>query len=154
MITRSDSSSLGTDPVSLSDDVHTVEIRKVITRNGERLEIATVDTTNRIQIDPLGLESLSWQHPRELAQLLRSEYMPSHDNTESGSVINDLELVNEFSHVMAHHIRANGDDFLDIIAPEIGHKIRLPPSILAALSEHDTHLFSQFLETPFGPDDH
>lgn len=53
--------------------------KKIFTRNGERLEIASPPRLGfRIQLDPLELESLSWQTKESLSRFLEDPYGPGH----------------------------------------------------------------------------
>ncbi len=52
--------------------------KKIFTRNGERLEIASPRLGFRIQLDPLELESLSWQTKESLSRFLEDPYGPGH----------------------------------------------------------------------------
>lgn len=52
-------------------------MRKVDTRNGERLEIASPKLGHRIRLDALELEALSWQDHRSLSRLLERPLGPS-----------------------------------------------------------------------------
>lgn len=47
-----------------------VECRKVYTRNGERLEIRAPKRDGWIRLDPVELESLTWQTPELFSALL------------------------------------------------------------------------------------
>ncbi|POR05985.1 dihydrodiol dehydrogenase [Diaphorobacter sp. LR2014-1] len=51
-----------------------VKIRKVYTRNGERLEIYSPKLKRSIQLDPLALESLTWQDPEVFTKFLAKPF--------------------------------------------------------------------------------
>ena len=55
-----------------------VTVDKVYTRNGERLEIASPRLGFRIQLDPLELESLSWQTKESFSRFLQDPFGPGH----------------------------------------------------------------------------
>jgi len=67
----------GEEPVVISNEFAVVEVRKVYTRNGERLEIAAPKLGRAIRLDPLELESLTWQEHPFFSQLLRSPLGPA-----------------------------------------------------------------------------
>ena len=140
--------------VSLGDDRTTVTVRKVRTRNGARLEIALVESGSTIRLDPLALESLSWQDPAELAAELLDE--PADDRagtpTRADDTLCEFTLVNEFADVTVRGASGTDGDVLELVAPKVGHRIRLTPDILGAIAERDIELFSTFLETPYGPE--
>ncbi len=137
--------------VPVGDGAATVLVRKVHTRNGERLELVDEAAETRIRIDPLALESLAWQEPDELAALLPAGTAAAPPTAE-GVPLFEFTLVNEFSEVAVHGREADGAAFVELVAPRVGHRIRLVPAVLAALAARDTHLFSAFLEEPYGPE--
>lgn len=55
--------------IEIRDDSGVVYVRKVYTRNGERLEIEVPESGHRIRLDPIELESLTWQTKEALATL-------------------------------------------------------------------------------------
>jgi len=61
---------------TIANEFATVTVEKVYTRNGERLEIASARLGYRIQLDPLELESLSWQPKDTFSQFLYYPYGP------------------------------------------------------------------------------
>jgi len=67
----------GEDPVLISNEFAVVRVRKVYTRNGERLEIVAPKLGHVIRLDPLELESLTWQDHAYFSQLLRSPLGPA-----------------------------------------------------------------------------
>ena len=69
----------GTPPgewLQVANEFTTARVRKVWTRNGERLEIASHKMGTRILLDPLELESLTWQDPETFSSLLKDPYGP------------------------------------------------------------------------------
>jgi hypothetical protein len=62
--------------LQLANEFATVEVRKVLTPNGERLEIRSPRLGHMIRLDPLELESLSWQTHESLSRLLAEPYGP------------------------------------------------------------------------------
>jgi hypothetical protein len=63
---RSRAEDVGT--ILLSNEFTTVRVRKVLTRNGERLEIEAPKSGTVIQLDPIELESLTWQEPEVFSE--------------------------------------------------------------------------------------
>ncbi|MED4601063.1 hypothetical protein P9314_10150 [Paenibacillus validus] len=51
-----------------------VLIKKVYTRNGERLEITSPKLNQSILLDPLALESLTWQEPEVFTEFLAKPF--------------------------------------------------------------------------------
>ncbi len=65
------------DYIEISNEFATALVRKVQTRNGARLEIFAPKMEHRVYLDALLLESLSWQTPETLSELLESPFGPS-----------------------------------------------------------------------------
>jgi hypothetical protein len=64
------------DVLTIANEFTSVRVRKVATRNGERLQIHSAKLGFTIQLDPLELESLTWQTPDTFCELLRDPYGP------------------------------------------------------------------------------
>ena len=55
--------------IQISNEFADIRIRKVYTRNGERLQI---EAPRRILLDAVQLEALTWQTPDTFSQFLRA----------------------------------------------------------------------------------
>jgi hypothetical protein len=66
--------------VELSNEFATVRVRRVFTRNGVRLEIRSPRLGRAIRLDPLSLESLTWQPMETFSNFLRHPFGPSSDD--------------------------------------------------------------------------
>lgn len=66
-------------PVTITNEFTTIQVRKVHTRNGERLEIHSPKLGFTTHLDPLELESLTWQPPETFSRLLETPYGPEGD---------------------------------------------------------------------------
>lgn len=64
---------------SIANEFTTVEVRKVTTRNGERLLVRSTKLGFAVALDPLELESLTWQDASLFSELLRTPYGPEAD---------------------------------------------------------------------------
>jgi hypothetical protein len=60
----------------ISNEFASVTVRKVFTRNGERLEIESKGLDLRIRLDALQLESLTWQRADLFSALLQTPLEP------------------------------------------------------------------------------
>ena len=60
----------------LANEFAEVLVRKVNTRNGVRLEIVAPKLGRRIFLDPVELESLTWQTPETFSSFLRTPFGP------------------------------------------------------------------------------
>lgn len=69
------------EPMLISNEFALVSIRKVYTRNGERLEIVAPKGGSAIRLDPLELESLTWQRHEFFSTLLRNPLGPTSERT-------------------------------------------------------------------------
>ena len=136
----------------------TVAISKIITPCGTRIEISAPDTGNGIRLDPLELESLTWQSPESLREILgtdvSTEVKALIQESSTGAVTGGGETIqvgNEFADVEVRKKEVNGTEVLNIVSPKLNYSTNIPAVVLHALTAHDATLFSQFLETPFGP---
>ena len=64
------------EPLELANEYAAVQVRKVRTRNGERLEIVSPKTGRAIRLCPLELESLTWQTHETFSEFLRTPFGP------------------------------------------------------------------------------
>jgi hypothetical protein len=61
----------------LTNEYATVRVRRVHTRNGVRLELTSVKLGTSIRLDPLALESLTWQTSETFSRFLRHPFGPA-----------------------------------------------------------------------------
>jgi hypothetical protein len=64
------------EPVELANEYAAVQVRKVHTRNGVRLEILSPKLGRGIRLCPLELEALTWQDHEMFSELLRTPFGP------------------------------------------------------------------------------
>jgi hypothetical protein len=62
--------------MELSNEFAHVEVRRVRTRNGVRLEIRSPRLGRAIRLCPLALESLTWQDERTFSRFLETPFGP------------------------------------------------------------------------------
>ncbi|CAM3486041.1 dihydrodiol dehydrogenase [Hydrogenibacillus schlegelii] len=62
--------------LEVANEFTVVHVQKVKTRNGERLEIYSPRLGYRIQLDPLELESLTWQTTETFSRFLETPFGP------------------------------------------------------------------------------
>lgn len=65
--------------LTIANEFTTIRVRKVRTRNGERLEVSSAKLGFSIRLDPLELEALTWQGPELFSGLLHTPYGPEDD---------------------------------------------------------------------------
>lgn len=63
-------------PINVANEFADIWVRKVYTRNGERLEISAPRRGYRILLDAVELESLTWQTAETFSRFLRSSVGP------------------------------------------------------------------------------
>ena len=66
-------SSGDTEPLIIANEFVDVEVRRVHTRNGVRLEIHSPRRGTTIRLDAMVLDALTWQEPEVFSEMLRSE---------------------------------------------------------------------------------
>ena len=67
------------DPLVVSNEFATVTVRKVRTRNGERLEIRSHSHDRAIRLDAIALEALTWSDALTVGQGLETPLGPEDD---------------------------------------------------------------------------
>ena len=66
----------GDEPFELANEYATVTVRMVYSRNGARLEIVAPRLGRGIRLDPVELETLTWQPHETFSQWLRTPFGP------------------------------------------------------------------------------
>ena len=66
----------GSDPVEFANEYATVQVRRVNTRNGVRLEIVSPALGRGIRLCPLELETLTWQSHETFSKFLETPFGP------------------------------------------------------------------------------
>ena len=66
----------GDEPFELANEYALVNVRRVYTRNGVRLEIVAPRLGRGIRLDPVELETLTWQSHDTFSQWLRTPFGP------------------------------------------------------------------------------
>jgi hypothetical protein len=62
--------------IEVSNEFAIVSVRKVLTRNGARLEIHSPRLGHKIRLDALALESLTWQPMETFTKFLETPFGP------------------------------------------------------------------------------
>jgi hypothetical protein len=133
-----------------------IVMRHLETGMGERVEfVATADDghTDRLQADALALESLAWQDDDAFTELFDTEYSPPIVE-DSMTAEHTITVTNEYAHAELRCLRKSTTGYLEVKAPKKRERILLDATGLSALARQDHSVFSDFLETPHGPDDH
>ena len=144
------------DYTEISNESAIALVRKVRTRNGVRMEIYSPESEKRVYLDPLLIESLSWQTPETFSDTL--EGPPEIARTEQGEAQieaeNDYtEFTNEFAYTLVRKVRIRDGARLEILSPKLDYQTYLDAPLLESLTWQTTATFSRFLEEPYGPRD-
>jgi hypothetical protein len=141
--------------LSVNDENGTIEIQKLVSQ-GERLEIT--DGHDVVKLDSLLLEGLSWQRERGvLAKVVGPMDDPDPVPLTGGDpdeAVEPISISNEYSHTTIRKVRTDAGEGIRIETPARGTSINLGVRTLRALtSVSDTYVFSEWFQTPFGPED-
>jgi hypothetical protein len=164
-----DSGNGGAEGFDLGDERAVVHVRPVRTRNGMRLEIRSPRLRHEVRLDPIALESLTWQGPETFRRLLEDPNRPTGGDPSRSDAPEEFcaaypidgeqthtdppaefALSNEFATV---YLRREGPH-LGIRSPRLKHGVSLGPEALESLTWQGPETFSEFLKTPFGPEEH
>lgn len=66
----------------VANEFAVVSLRKVYTRNGERLEIRSLGHDQSVLLDAIALEALTWSSPLEVGRGLETPFGPDPSNPE------------------------------------------------------------------------
>jgi hypothetical protein len=130
-----------------------VQLEKVATRMGDRLEVRSTRSGESVRIDALALEALSWQEfdevlPSENSVSQSSDHrISAYSNGEEVSLPHEMQFRNEYA---LADVTVKNDE-VKVASPKIGFYIPLPYEMLEWLSNQNSDIFSEFLENPFGP---
>jgi len=68
------------DTIIVSNEFATVSVRKVRTRNGERLEIASLSHGRSVRLDAIALEALTWSDALTVGRGLETPLGPEEES--------------------------------------------------------------------------
>lgn len=137
------------DEFTLESDRGSVAVRKLRTPNGERLELD--DGDDRIRLDALELESLTWQDDAFFEDTLGVPDRPT--VAVSADAVREAaryKIGNEYTTVWIR-LTADGDRLL-LSSAKMGFATHVGPAELAALARRDQAFFTGLLDTPLGPE--
>lgn len=140
---------------TIGDDGNEVEVCKLETLNGERLQI--VSNGSSIRLDALILETLTWHHKQVFADLEhvtpedRIRFRPDDQEGDEIAQTDRIPIVNEFADVYVRKIERDGVELLEIDAVKQGGRTLLDANDLTLLARQRVEVLSNLLEEPFGP---
>lgn len=137
------------DEFSLESDRAPVVVRKLGTRNGERLELEHGD--HDVRLDALELESLTWQDDAFFEDTLGVPDRPA--AAVSPTAVREAaryKIGNEYTTVWLR--LADDGDRLQLASAKMGFATHVGAAELAALARRDQAFFTGLLDTPLGPE--
>lgn len=147
------SNSSNTDEWEIAGGERNVSVRKVQTRNGERLEIIDQRSGRAARFDSLELESVTWQSDQFFTDILGVSKRPPVDVTPQAFAGDSMsEISNEYALVQIAVADAPNGDRLLVRSVKTGHMTHLGGDELAALADQEKAFFSNLLRTPLGPE--
>lgn len=72
---------------TITNEFTSVRVRKILTGNGERLEIESLRLPHSIRLDALVLESLTWRTVLELGEGLKTPFGPGAEGSVEESAL-------------------------------------------------------------------
>lgn len=133
--------------IELDDDGQTAELAKLATPNGTRLLVESGDDSARL--DPLALESLTWQDDAFFADLTGRP----HDGGDTvGDDNPEVQIANEYATILLQPLETTAGPRLDVRSQKLGYGCRLSPAELAVVARERPGFFSELLRTPLGPE--
>jgi len=133
-------------------DVH-VEISRIETPKGERLELADADSGECIWLDAIVLESLTWQDEETFGEFRREASasvsvadLAVSRESYAGTYTELTSITNEFSHVDVRKTTTGEREWVELHGPKVGFTIRLnaPAALTVIYQGHDR--FTDLLE--------
>lgn len=132
----------------LDDDEQTAELAKLVTPNGTRLLVETGDDSARL--DPLALESLTWQDDAFFAELTGQPHDEGNETVVGDTP--EVQIGNEYATILLQPLETTAGPRLDVRSQKLGYGCRLSPAELAAVARERAGFFSELLRTPLGPE--
>lgn len=80
---------------------------------------------------------------------------PADDPAADGAdldVAEQFQVSNEFAQVQVRKVYTDKGERIELESPKLGYSIRIDPIALESLTWQDASLFSDLLETPYGPE--
>jgi hypothetical protein len=137
------------DSFTVDDGDHRVELRKLLTPNGERLVVESDGAS--VRLDALALESLTWQDAAFFEDLTGSEHAG-----DEGVPVDDeptIQIGNEYTTIRIRSHETTDGPRISLRSPKLEYHCLLDAAELAAIAHRDAAFFSDLLETPLGPED-
>lgn len=148
------------DPLTIRGGGRRVDVARIRTPKGMRLEIRSPHWDRRVRLDALALESVSWQDEATFPLGVDAPDVSLGDDDPFASVPPDelereesVQIANEFAQVYATRIRTGRTEGLELESRKLGFDVRLDVPALESIAFQDPDYFSAFLREPYGPED-
>lgn len=126
-----------------------VVVRAVETPKGERLELEAPAAGDRIRLDAVALETLTWQDDASFTRLLVGREEPpstigtSYEGPSTATAL--TAITNEFGHVNVRELDTPDGPRLELDAQNMAHAAQLTPAALAAIAAESTATFTELI---------
>lgn len=134
---------------TIEDDAARVVVRTVETPKGERLELEAPATDDRIRLDAVALETLTWQDDESFTRLLVDRDEPTatigttYDGPRTATAL--AAITNEFGHVNVRELDTPDGPRLELDAQNMAYAAQLTPAALAAIAAQSTSAFTALI---------
>jgi hypothetical protein len=137
----------------ITDENTVVNVSRIETPKGERLELEAPDADQRIRLDAVALECLTWQSVstfraflKEGIQDLSSDDMavPS-DETDCAASTELTNITNEFGHVEVRKVESPSIELLELDARKLEFSIRLNATALESVTWQTQDVFTDLI---------
>lgn len=136
----------------VADDDAEVAVRRVETPKGSRLELEATESGERIRLDAVTLECLTWQEETTFAGFLETQNRPLpvealsvHHGLEEGDSTELTRVTNEFGHAEVRASESPDHDWLAIVAPKQGFSVRLNAVALESITWQEQDAFAELI---------
>lgn len=160
MTTDADAHIQRDEPLTVRGSGRRVDVTRIHTPKGMRLEIRSPYWERRVRLDALALESISWQDEATFPLGVDAPDVELGDDDAFASVSTDelergdsVQIANEFAQVYATKIRTSQAEGLELESRKLGFDVRLGVAALESIAFQDPDYFSVFLREPYGPED-
>jgi hypothetical protein len=134
---------------TVEGDAVEVVVSEVETPKGKRLQLHLENGTDRIRLDAVALETLTWQDRDSFKRLLgapdRSDatIVTAHDESSAATAL--TQITNEFGHVNVRELATEEGPLLELDAQNMPHAAQLNAAALAAVARQSIDVFGKVI---------
>lgn len=137
----------------VADDNAEVAVRRIETPKGSRLELEATESGERIRLDAVTLECLTWQEETTFANFLEAQKRPLstqalsvHHGSEEEDSTELTRVTNEFGHAEVRVSQLSDHDWLVIVAPKQGFSVQLNAVALESITWQEQDTFAELIK--------